>query len=137
MLPSEVNRYFQFDKFFAYYYPPTQSCLEIDKQLGSLTIDLDKITKMRGKMQDGAMIKKVKDNILLLIKARENQSALLDCRNKIENIRQNETATLFEEKSISSEQRILSDNKNKQYLLIGIGATIIITTLFIIIKKQN
>ena len=146
MLPNVIDQYFVPESFFAKNYLPTQSCIEIDKQLGEMAIDLDRVTKLAisgggfkafDKLKVQQIAIKLKNQLLLLIKARENQSALLDCRNKIENVRQNETASLFETSSAADEKRILADNKTKQYLLIGVGAAALLTSLVLIIRKNK
>lgn len=146
MLPNVIDQYFVVESFFEKNYLPTQSCIEIDKQLGEMAIDLDKVTKLAisgggfkafDKLKVQQIAIKIKNQLLLLIKARETQSALLDCRNKIENVRQNETASLFENSSAADEKRILADNKTKQYLLIGVMATVLLTSLVLIIRKNK
>lgn len=146
MLPAVIDQYFVPETFFAKNYLPTQKCMEIDQQLGEMAIDLERVTKLAitgggfkafDKLKVQQIAIKVKNQLLLLIKARENQSALLDCRNKIENVRQNETASLFETTSAADEKRILADNKTKQYLLIGVGAAVLLTSLVLIIRKNK
>jgi len=139
MLPNIVDANFNFDGFFAENYLATNDCILLDKQIGDLTIDLDKITKMKDKGNIGhrVMINKVKAKILLLLKTRENQSALKDCRNQIESTRQEETANIFSTTTSQAETRIISGSKQKQYVLLGVGGLVLLGVLFIIIKKNK
>lgn len=72
----------------------------------------------------------------LLIK-KKNLVALADCRNKIETVRQEETAQVFTETSAQAETRVLGETKKKQYLLMGVGAVVVVTSLIIFLVKRK
>jgi hypothetical protein len=143
MLQDNIDLNFNPDDYLRINYPTVDDCFLIDKQLSNLNKDLDKITKMKPigkgvekiKIQDN--INKLKSKILLLIKTRENQFSLKDCRNKIETTRQEESANVFSTTSANAEERILTDNKTKQYLLIGIGGLALLGVLLIIVKNKK
>lgn len=72
-----------------------------------------------------------------LLNNKRNKQINLDCRNKIETKRQNETAQIFSNTSEKSETRILSDTKKKQYFLAIIGASVMLTGLVVLLIKNN
>ena len=144
MLPDIITKTFSPDKYLLDNYPATNDCVILDKQLGDLSKDLEKITKMQpttrnafDRLKQIAIIKATKNKILLLLKTRENQSTLKDCRNKFETTRQEETANIFSTTTSQAETRIISDSKQKQYVLLGVGGLVLIGVLYIIIKNKK
>lgn len=143
MLPDIINEHFNPDDFLKINYPATDDCFLLDQQIGNLSKDLEKITKMKpntrgfDKLKIQGIINSTKSKILLLQKTRENQFALKDCRNLIETKRQDESANLFSTTSANAETRILSDNKTKQYVLIGVGGLTLLGILLIVIKNKK
>ena len=144
MLPDIITKTFSPDKYLLDNYPATNDCVILDKQLGDLSKDLEKITKMQpttrnafDRLKQIAIIKATKNKILLLLKTRENQSTLKDCRNKLETTRQEETANIFSTTTSQAETRIISDSKQKQYVLLGVGGLVLIGVLYIIIKNKK
>lgn len=136
-LPKTITIKFKFEEFFSKYYQPTDDCIILDKQIGDLKKELEFVSKMSTSGFNGFMVKKVKAKILELIKTRENQFALMDCRNKIETKRQTETATIFTETSEEAEKRVLTQTKTKQYVLLGVGSLVLLGTLVIILKNRK
>lgn len=67
---------------------------------------------------------------------KKNLVSLADCRNQIETIRQEETAQVFTDTSAKAETRVLTDTKNKQYLLIGVGAVAVLTVVYLVARKK-
>jgi hypothetical protein len=67
---------------------------------------------------------------------KKNLVALADCRNQIETVRQEETAQVFTDTSAKAETRVLTDTKNKQYLLIGVGAVAVLTVVYLVTRKK-
>ena len=57
------------------------------------------------------------------------------CANKIEYKRLVETGKIATDSAIKQEDDILPKNKNEQYIYIGIGAVVLITSLYLILKK--
>ena len=144
MLPDKILLNFKPDEYLTDNYPATNDCVNLDKQLGDLSKDLEKITKMQpttrnafDRLKQIAIIKATKNKILLLLKTRENQSTLKDCRNKFETTRQEETANIFSTTTSQAETRIISDSKQKQYVLLGVGGLVLIGVLYIIIKNKK
>lgn len=68
--------------------------------------------------------------------SKKNLVSLADCRNQIETIRQEETAQVFTDTSAKAETRVLTDTKNKQYLLIGVGAVAVLTVVYLVTRKK-
>ena len=85
----------------------------------------------------GFSIRKNSKNFLnnMLI-SKKNLVALADCRNQIETVRQEETAQVFTDTSAKAETRVLTDTKNKQYLLIGVGAVAVLTVVYLVTRKK-
>lgn len=111
-------------------------CILLDQKLSKSTkiiIDLQK------KQLSGSFFSKI-DKVLLnqeieLKNKREMEFSKLSCANKIEYKRLVETGQLITESAIVQEQNVLLKNTNEQYIYIGIGAVILITSLYIIIRK--
>ena len=144
MLPDKILLNFKPDEYLTDNYPATNDCVILDKQLGDLSKDLEKITKMQpttrnafDRLKQIAIIKATKNKILLLLKTRENQSALKDCRNKLETTRQEETANIFSTTTSQAETRIISDSKQKQYVLLGVGGLVLLGVLYTLIKFKK
>lgn len=66
---------------------------------------------------------------------RETEFSKLSCANKIEYKRLLETGDLVTESAIKAENNILPKNTNEQYIYIGIGSVVLLTSLYIIIRK--
>jgi len=137
-------------KYFNDQYPETNSCIELDKQILSIQKDLDEIKQRElkkfkesptGSFLAQALFAEIRTSskkyLESMLIAKKNLVALADCRNKIETIRQEETAQVFTETSATAETRILSETKKKQYLLIGVGAVVVITSLIIFLNKRK
>jgi hypothetical protein len=82
----------------------------------------------------------VLDNILLnqeieLKNKREIEFSKLSCANKIEYKRLVETGEVLTENAIVQEQNVLPKNTNEQYIYIAIGSVVLLTSLYIIIRK--
>ena len=144
MLPDKILLNFKPDEYLTDNYPATNDCVILDKQLGDLSKDLEKITKMQpttrnafDRLKQIAIIKATKNKILLLLKTRENQSTLKDCRNKFETTRQEETANIFSTTTSQAETRIISDSKQKQYVLLGVGGLVLLGVLYTLIKFKK
>lgn len=80
------------------------------------------------------------DGILLnqeieLKNKRETEFSKLSCANKIEYKRLVETGELITDSAITQEQNVLSKNTNEQYIYIGIGSVVLLTSLYILIRK--
>ena len=82
----------------------------------------------------------VLDDILLnqeieLKNKREIEFSKLSCANKIEYKRLVETGEVLTENAIVQEQNVLPKNTNEQYIYIAIGSVVLLTSLYIIIRK--
>ena len=79
-------------------------------------------------------------NILLnqeieLKNKREMEFSKLSCANKIEYKVLVETGELITESAVESEKNVLTKNTNEQYIYIGIGSVVLLTSLYILIRK--
>lgn len=95
-------------------------------------------TKINNEAINTALIARnaARNYLQVLLKEKENKSILLDCRNKIETKRADESAGIFSEASAQAEKRILTESKKKQYLMIGLGSVVILTGLIIVLRKR-
>lgn len=85
----------------------------------------------------GILIRKSSKKFLeQMLITKKNLVALADCRNQIETVRQEETAQVFTDTSAKAETRVLTDTKNKQYLLIGVGAVAVLTVVYLVTRKK-
>ncbi len=94
-------------------------CKEQKKNIGT-KVRLDSLNLLKG-----------------MLTSKKNTFALGDCRNKIELIRQEETASVFSETSAKQEENVLNQSKSKQYFLIGAGSLLLLTTLVVVLIKRN
>jgi len=81
--------------------------------------------------------KSAKKYLTELLLKKKNIQSVNDCRNKIETIRQEETAQLFTQTSAEAEQRILPKTNQKLYVTIGIGAAVIVTSLVLYLRMKK
>ena len=81
--------------------------------------------------------KKSKTYLQDLLSKKKNLQSLADCRNKIETVRQEETAQVFTQTSAEAEQRILPKTNQKLYVTIGIGAAVIVTSLVLYLRIKK
>ncbi len=136
--------------YFDNQYPITENCIILDKQINDIQKDIDDIQKrelshikecncspISPQYGIGIYTRNISKNYLkkLLIK-KTNISALADCRNKIETIRTEESATIQQQYSIAAEKSVLGESKKKQYVYIGVGIVVFLTGLFLVIKKK-
>jgi hypothetical protein len=65
----------------------------------------------------------------------EGVFATYGCADKIEKLRQNESAVLITKTSIEQEKAVLKPSNTEQRIYIGAGALILLVGLFILVKK--
>jgi len=57
------------------------------------------------------------------------------CADKIETLRQKETALLITKTAIDQEKKVLGNSKKEQNIYIGVGALLLLVGLYIVLKK--
>jgi hypothetical protein len=110
-------------------------CILLDEKLRKsikIVADLEK-KKVSGGFNDF-------DRLLLnqeidLKNKREMEFSKLSCSNKIEYKRLVETGQITTEMAKKQEEDILPKNNNEQYIYIGIGAVVLLTSLYLILRK--
>lgn len=104
------------------------SCVQLDKLIKDVR---DRIVLERGKLSDEYYIKALIDqkNVLELIFASNS------CSDKIETLRQNESAVLVTKQSIEQEKKVLGTSKKEENIYIGVGALVLLVGLIILVKK--
>lgn len=110
-------------------------CILLDEKLRKSIIIIDELQRKKLAGKFTAM-----DNLLLnqeieLKNKREMEFSKLSCANKIEYKRLVETGQITTDMAIKQEQEVLPKNNNEQYIYIGIGAVVLITSLYLIIRK--
>ena len=147
-----------YPQYFNNQYPVATDCKILDQQILLIQKDIDNINKRilmqyPDITQEMASTNSVVKNVYLTIaaKIRENSLNYLkillvtkkssyssgDCRNKIELVRQEETAAVFSETSAKQEENVLTQSKSKQYFLIGAGSLLLLTTLIVVLIKRK
>lgn len=110
-------------------------CILLDQKLKKsigIVADLQK-KKLSGDFNalDGVLLNQEID----LKNKREMEFSKLSCANKIEYKRLVETGELVTESGIEAEKSILPKNTNEQYIYIGVGSVVLLTSLYILIRK--
>jgi|LakMenE01Jun11ns_1017448.scaffolds.fasta_scaffold8835182_1 hypothetical protein len=110
-------------------------CILLDEKLRKSIIIVDELQRKKASGRFDTM-----DNILLnqeieLKNKREMEFSKSSCANKIEYKRLVETGKIETDSAIRSEKEILTKNFNEQYIYIGIGALVLMTSLYLIIRK--
>lgn len=152
--------------FYESQYPQAQDCVLLDQQIASIKLDLDDLYKRKLKGPTHEMVSspfmpnpdgnfpknvinsnaialalssmnKSKSVLENLLKAKENNFALADCRLMLEKKRADETAGVLTEASKEAEQRVLGESKKKQYTLIAVGGALLLTAVVIVIARNS
>lgn len=115
-------------------YTPSEikDCLLLDKTLKEYIVRKTDLLK-----QDvaGEVNKNLLDETQKMFNETEDKFARMKCGKKIEYLRLNETAVLDLEQAIKSEKSVLEKNKKEQNIYIGLGAIVLLTGFYILIKK--
>jgi hypothetical protein len=83
----------------------------------------------------GGVNQSLLDETQKLFNQSEDKFSKMNCRQKIEFLRLNETAVLDLEEAIKSEETVLGKNKREQNIYIGLGAIVLLTGFYILTKK--
>lgn len=110
-------------------------CILLDQKLRKSIIIINDLQKKQLSRSFTAMDSLLLNQEIELKNKREMEFSKLSCANKIEYKRLVETGQLLTESAITQEKSVLSKNINEQYIYIGIGAVVLITSLYIIIRK--
>jgi len=115
-------------------YTPSEikECLTLDKTLKEYIVRKTDLLKQN---VSGGVNKSLLDETLKLFYETEDKFAKMKCGKKIEYLRLNETAVLDLEQAIKSEASVLEKNKREQNIYIGLGAIVVLTAFYILIKK--
>ena len=117
------------------------SCVELDRLILKLR---DKAVSERIKPTpyNYGTRKGLEPSVSLYIQALVDQKAILelmfasnDCSDKIEKLRQNESAVLITKQAIEQEKSVLKTSNTDQRIYIGAGALILLVGLLILVKK--
>jgi hypothetical protein len=110
-------------------------CISLDQKLKKSIIivkdlQIKKLTKNFNVLDDILLNQEIE-----LKNKREIEFSKLSCANKIEYKRLVETGEVLTENAIVQEQNVLPKNTNEQYIYIAIGSVVLLTSLYIIIRK--
>ena len=109
-----------------------KDCLALDKLIKEYIVRKSDLLKQK---LAGGVNQSLLNETLKVFNESEDKFSRLNCRNKIEFLRLNETAVLDLEQAIKSEASVLEKNKKEQNLYIGLGAIVLLTGFYILIKK--
>jgi hypothetical protein len=133
---EDVNNSRQVKKMEAKYrLREVEECILLDKDI---KISQDKVAALKAKkltknftFVDGLDLAQ-EENFLART---EDSFGKLSCRDKIEYKRMVDTGQIITDASIEQENTLLPKNKNAQNVRIGLGALVLLVSLYIIIKK--
>jgi hypothetical protein len=109
-----------------------KDCLTLDKLLKELIVRRSDLLKQK---LAGGVRQSLLDETQNSLNASEDKFRTMKCREKIEFLRLNETAVLDLEQAIKSEASVLGKNKREQNIYIGLGALVVLTGFYILIKR--
>jgi hypothetical protein len=113
-----------------------QFCIGLDK--GNREIK-NEILKLRKKALTTSGLSKNEEVLLskweVSLNENENQFTNRNCRDKIETKRLTATAVVSTKLAEEMERQVLSRNQKEKYVYIGVGGLVLLTGLFIILKK--
>jgi hypothetical protein len=105
------------------------TCVALDKLVKDVR---DRLVLERSKTnQDSFYIKELADQKAML----EIDFASNACSDKIETLRQNESAVLITKQAIEQEKSVLKSSNTDQRIYIGVGALVLLVGLIILVKK--
>lgn len=117
------------------------SCIELDMLILKIR-DKTIAERIKPSLFNYGLNKGLQPSANNYIQALVNQKALLemtfasnDCADKIETLRQNESAVLITKTAIEQEKSVLKPANTDQRIYIGAGALILLVGLFILVKK--
>jgi hypothetical protein len=109
-----------------------KECIALDKVVKEY---LDRRSDLLKQKLAGGVNQSLLTETQNLFNESEDKFSRMNCRKKIEFLRLNETANLDLEQAIKSEATVLGKNKREQDIYIAIGAIVLLTGFYIIIKK--
>lgn len=114
------------------YYEKVKTCKSIDEQIKSKTDLIAELSKevLAGRRNPITLQQANKE----LLNQKNNFSSY-DCRDLIEYERLVESGLLLTEKSAEQEKNVLPSAYKEQYIYIGLGAIVVLTSLYVISKK--
>jgi hypothetical protein len=104
------------------------SCIQLDKLIKDVR---DRIVLERGKLSSEYYLRALLNHKIAL----ESIFASNSCADKIETLRQKESAVLITKQSIEQEKAVLKPANTDQRIYIGTGALILLVGLYILTKK--
>ena len=110
-------------------------CILLDEKLRKSIIIVADLQKKKLAGGFTAMDSLLLNQEIELKNKREIEFSKLSCANKIEYKRLVETGEVLTENAIVQEQNVLPKNTNEQYIYIAIGSVVLLTSLYIIIRK--
>ena len=117
------------------------SCVELDKLILKIR-DYTVAERLKSTPYNYGVARGLEPSANNYIQALVDQKALLEsifasnnCLDKIETLRQNESAVLITKQAIEQEKSVLKPANTDQRIYIGVGALILLVGLYIIIKK--
>jgi hypothetical protein len=104
------------------------SCIQLDKLIKDVS---DRIVLERGRFGDEYYLRALLNHKIALELIFSSNS----CADKIETLRQKESAVLITKQSIEQEKSVLNSANTDQRIYIGAGALILLVGLYVLLKK--
>jgi hypothetical protein len=109
-----------------------ENCYKIDE---NLKLIVDEISSETKKLLTGEADRLYIKELEIRKLSYEGTFNQKNCRDKIEEDRFNESANIITRSAITQETNVLGKNYNEQKIYIGIGALVLLTGLYIVLKK--
>jgi hypothetical protein len=113
-----------------------QECANIDRGISEFK---NQILNLRKKALTTSGLTKNEETLLVRLQidlnARENEFTNKNCRDKIETVRLTDTAVVSTKLAEEMEKQVLSRNEKEKYVYLGVGGLVLLTGLFIVLKK--
>lgn len=109
-----------------------KDCLALDKTLKEYIVRKTDLLKQN---IAGGVNKNLLNETIKVFNETEDKFAKMNCPNKIEYLRLNETAVLDLEQAIRSEASVIEKNKKEQNIYIALGGVTLLIAFYILIKK--
>lgn len=113
-----------------------QECAGLDNGIREFK---QKILDLRKKALTTSGLTKNEDILVVRLESdlnqRENEFTNKNCRDKIETIRLTDTAVVSTKLAEEMERQVLGRNQKEKYVYIGVGGLVLLTGLFIVLKK--
>ena len=115
-------------------YKDVRDCIEQDEVIKSLIDDITyrQVKRIKGSTEaNDIILQRLKDRLL----QEQNDFITKGCKGRLESDKLKSNAITITDMASQQEQNVLKKNLNEQYIYIGIGAMVLLSGFYIILKK--